>query len=250
MNKGSKKTGCLMKFGQLKYMEQLLFEGNIHCKPMHYFAKLSDECIRGDAYETAFEIKNFSDHVLFIGNEPNMIPVAKGNFTMFKSYKSDVACGNLFCLYFYDISHQDLHSRKRIFFPGKAIDEYCVLIHDAQKFVDRVKNKLIEYGLEHDAKMVNYQDFKKINGYRNQFTKDIVYQNQNEFRFWIKYELVRDLNFSIGSIEDIAIIDKTKNIIENWEFMRIDENTASHISISEKSSEAYREFSGLNKSTR
>ncbi|MBC8987549.1 hypothetical protein H9X96_17405 [Pedobacter sp. N36a] len=229
-------------------MKQLLLEGNLHCKPMHYFARLSDEGVRGDAYETAVEIRNFSAQVLFTGDKSNMWPVAKKHFTMYKSYNSDVACGNLFCLYFYDISQQDMHSRKPIYFPEKAIDEYCILIHDAQEFVERVKKKLAEYHLDYGCQFVNYQDFKKINGYRNQFTKDVAYKNQNEFRFWIKYELVQDLNFSIGNIEDIAIIDKTENIIKNWEFMRIDENTASHISILGKSSEGYRELAGLNKS--
>ncbi|MBB5440590.1 hypothetical protein HDC92_004293 [Pedobacter sp. AK017] len=224
VKKTKKVTGCFLKFGEKQHLESLLKKGSIFCRPMHYFANLKDENFIGDKYETVFAIKNILGKIEY-KNGADFKPLYIGPLQQTASYFPNQICGNLFCLYFHDISHQVLDVT-----AGGDIDhikEWVILIIDAQEFKNRIESALKFNNMEFESRFVEYEDFSKYNGWKSQFKKDIGFTHQKEFRFWIKCPVLDDYSFEIGSIEDIARLMKSEEL-KSMGFKKIGSDLKSH----------------------
>lgn len=197
----------LLKFGAKEHMDSLLKKGTIYCNTCHYFATLKDGNSRGDIYENVnamyeiikIELANLKTKKSISFNEP------KGQ--LLQSTSPELSSGNLYCLYTYDFltnfSGDDIIHHFNV---NCEIDRYFIIIKDCPEFLRRIQEKLKYQGLEFSCGLVQYKDLTKYTGSKTPFMKDLTYQNQKEYRFYIKNPVNETLCFNIGSIEDIAIL--------------------------------------------
>jgi hypothetical protein len=50
-----------IKFGEKQYMEKLLHEGEVFCKPIDYFTSIAHDDLRGDTNDDAAYLKQIKD---------------------------------------------------------------------------------------------------------------------------------------------------------------------------------------------
>lgn len=226
MDKTKKTTGCFLKFGSEIHMKALLERGEVYCGTMHWFANHKDQKLIGDKYENVFEIRNFNGSVDFkVKQEDPYKLLHNGPIQYTNAHFAHQACGNIFCLYFHDINHQQVN------IPAAAavdlISEWMVVIIDAKEFVSRVELALKSRGLDFENRFVEYEDFTKFNGRKGPFLKDLKYSRQKEYRFWIDYPVNDFLKFEIGSIKDIARLMPAKDL-KSMGFKKIPANERNH----------------------
>src|SRR5690348_8011452 len=94
-----------IKVGQLNYMEKLLHEGEVFCKPFKYFTEAEQESLRHDKYEGAAFITQ-------IRNIELLDPVTEKPFAKATSgqlyYHHPEDKGNIYCLYGIETGSLDL----------------------------------------------------------------------------------------------------------------------------------------------
>jgi hypothetical protein len=205
--------GCLLKFGEKEHMESLYNNGLIYCNTVQYFANLKDENNIGDEYETAFEVTRIKESFLEVKYNANdeYERVAKGSGEFRQFYTDKAACGNLFCTYHYDTTNQALDVIEPIYVPIK-INEWCVLIYDVQQFIDRFKQYVEANHIRLQYDLVKYTNLKAHIGEKSMFVKDLRYQEQKEFRFFIENPTKSLIVADIGSLQGIALLVKSDEL--------------------------------------
>ena len=194
-----------IKVGELKYMEKLLLEGEIFCKPFKYFTAAEQDSLRHDKYDGAAYITQ-------IKNIELLDPVSKQPFAKASSgqlyYHQPEDKGNIYCLYGIETASlnlsADITQAFNLDMNGLNFGDTAIIIFDPGEFIERAKKEIQRLGNIFQFGPVIYYDEKSYQGELSPFYKSKKFSLQKEIRFWIPNRLDQDLTFKIGNISDIA----------------------------------------------
>lgn len=199
-----------LKFGQEKYMKDLFYNGDLFFNSIQFFRKFEDEELRGDRYEGVSQIWNLPSGTFEI---PKLN--YKGNYISIhlrESYTNIV--GNIYSLYCISSHGWTSPSDFQIDHKNKNFGSYCVIIKDLPKFISLVESKLIEMNLQFRHGLIDYYDKEKVNRKITLFEKPLEFEYQKEFRFYIDRNSEDPIKITIGSLEGIAELHKTEEVVE------------------------------------
>jgi hypothetical protein len=202
-----------LKFGRKEHIEAFQKKGQIYMNSLSYFRQLPEENLIGDKYEGIRYLKPLRDTIFTTQNlKKNLSFKSRG---IFYAHPTDKIEGNIFCLYG---GHEALLEKNFIdkknygeLNVGDAFSEteYLALINNPREFIKRLEIYFTSAGLEFDYRPVQYIDFDNYEGNLNQFSKRKRYENQNEFRIFVRGDIDRSLYFDIGDLSDICHIALT-----------------------------------------
>lgn len=154
-----------MKFGQFKYMNDLLKKGTLYFNPVSYFQKIESEDGRADSYEGTTRIRNYHEYdnvkttITFPGNSKKLeINPIKLHLREFLNELQ----GNIYSMY--TVKTPDIFDKNyKLNDKLKEFGSHFVVIKKPKEFIDRVVNKLKLESIDFRAKLVQYYDKDKIN---------------------------------------------------------------------------------------
>lgn len=206
----------LCKFGRKTDMESLFNDGELYLQTLETFRNLEHN-ERGDKYEGSVSMRSDKNGKITLVNKETGDSF-KLDMTDSKVIErhSEVSGLHIYCLYCLTFEeHEGMQLGQRIE-DGivSGFGDYSVVILDAYTFMEKVKAAVEELGFELLSRKVNYIELKDYSGKMGPFTKDQSFAHQNEFRIVLmgKGRPEGPLKFSIGSLEDIALIGPSKGI--------------------------------------
>lgn len=205
-----------MKIGEERYMKKLFEEGEI-------FMQLSSEFHNDKNGERGDELEGLiTQKIIYVeeftmtpldGGEP--IPITPTDGIMKKRQYT----GNpfyIYCLWCLDTRTAESQSENLTVVKNladfKGLGDTCVIIN-SEKFIDRVKAKLREMGIDHHCEMVKYIDLTTHDGDVTPFMKDVKFAHQQEYRFIVMGGTEPTFSFNIGSLKDIAHLTNLNNYL-------------------------------------
>ncbi len=206
----------LLKFGEKKHMDMLYNEGLLYFNTFNYFINLEDNGDgRSDIYEATTEYyagEGLNDINLIISDGYNTFPLTRENGTQSVAYNENRnVYSHLYSMTYIDVNwtlKNNLLIDERNFANGK---DYVVLIYDAVKFLERLKNKLNENNWKFNTGHIEYINPNNYSGRMGCFKKLNTFSYQNEFRIAISQNNKQTpITLSIGSIKDIAFCPLSK----------------------------------------
>ncbi|NRB26008.1 hypothetical protein [Shewanella sp.] len=224
-----KRIGFFLKiFENEKYMNDFL-DGKIYMNRISYFRGIEgdQEDNRADSKEALCALWQTNDVVVEVNGRKITDFAAP-----IESVQHHSKYLHLFCLFAGAISESNFlnpHAnisdiQNDLSVPEKCavLGEHYVVIHNAQKFIDRMVETVKKkgYGNNAQAGMVEYYDFETFTGEfgnRSAFFKRDQFLHQKEYRFVIDTETegTEPLVLDIGDIRDIASVSDTWNVKVN-----------------------------------
>ncbi len=207
---------CFIKFGGKETINDLFENGTIYCNPVHYFRTLEDS-YRGDNYEGAAYIKNYSpgQFSVSISGKPIGEQFSFMNLHLKGSY--DKVLGNIYSLFWLSSKvlrgDQPVRLDKRL----KNFGEYVLLVRDNPVFLERIEKAIQRKRLYYEMGLVEYYDKRIYTGAVDVFNKPSEYSYQNEFRLYIRRRSDEPIIFHIGNLKDIAEIYPSHEFIDGFE---------------------------------
>jgi len=196
-----------IKLGERVFMEKLINDGEVFCKPFNYFREKETASLRNDIHEGAIGIQQIQDLRLFRPQTNELIGFAeKGQFFGF-GHKEP---GNMYCLYGIEKDTLDLKDDtiKPFHFDLDSLNwgDTAVVIYNPGQFHERFLRATAARNFELKYHNVVYYDETQYKGELSPFHKSDRYKQQKEFRYLIQKNGKDDLTFHIGDIRDIAIL--------------------------------------------
>ncbi len=204
-----------LKFGKLKHIKDLYENGTVFLNSIQHFRKLEDNGLRGDIYEGIssllnlpfgeFEIKNLNYKGKYVSTQIR------------ESYKEVV--GNIYSLYAVSSKGFPNPLEFKIDNRNSEFGSHCLMIKNPPLFFNRIEQELKNSKLKFRHGFVKYYDASKTNGEITLFQKQLEYEYQKEFRFYIERESIEPLILNIGSLKDIAEIYESNELIKGLELI-------------------------------
>ncbi len=193
------------KIGNEQHMQNLLYEGEVFCKPLEYFRNEEQETFRHDNKDGAGYISQMTNFEAFTEDGKTLIGKAKSGQLYYYHNNSH---GNVYCLYGIESILMNLKAGSitplDLDMSALNFGDYAVLIIDPTEFVKRVQSVVEKQNFTFHYGPVNYYDEYKYQGDLGVFCKSNKFSPQKEIRFWIPNKFNKELVFKIGNIEDIA----------------------------------------------
>lgn len=198
----------LIKVGTEHHIDQLQKNGLIHSKTVKYFREREIREVEGrkDSSEGAQGSINISNMKILVDNKELPLTI---NSTRLNLFDPELDLTHIFCLYAVtpDLKIDQPFIDKRV----SKFGDTALLITEPEKFVTRVMER-VKGNYECTYKPVHYYpddgDYMKL----TVFNKPVSFQYQREFRFHFKHSNKEDIEFEIGSIEDISIKIKSDKL--------------------------------------
>lgn len=182
--------------------------------------KLSGDSGRSDIFEGTTHLKNGTSGILKIKIEDSWKNLNLRKFQFKEEFKGQF--GNALSLYHIE---KKLFLRKSIHRIDKRMIEFgdtAILIFQAEEFIRRVEKKLFELGIKFDHCKVRYRNFSKIKDLKlNPFIKSHTLSFHHGYRIYIPTNKSEKLIIEIGSIEDIANIYSSEELIRMLEIIPV-----------------------------
>ncbi|WP_100616406.1 hypothetical protein [Confluentibacter citreus] len=214
MNEPSEHTIKLfLKFGELKYVNDLYENGTVFLNSIQHFRKLEDNGLRGDNYEGIIKLRNFPS-----GDFEIKSLNYKGKYISMQIRESyDEVVGNIYSLY--AVSSQGFPNplQFKIDNRNSEFGSHCLMIKNLPIFFKRIEQELNNSKLKFRHGFVKYYDARKTNGKITLFQKPLEYEHQKEFRFYVERDSIEPLILKIGSLKDIAEIYESNELIKGLE---------------------------------
>lgn len=203
-----------VKFGQRKYMERLLKNGELYLNTTTFFSQYDESNGIGDKYEGVRLVDNapFCDIELMF-NSPNIenlkLEKVKG---VHMRIRENHPQGNIFCLNMANGFRKDDERVGKIELNASLLDlgsdyDTAVFIMDYKRFLERVTTELEKLPYFYKCSPVEYYDEKLCQGKElTFFHKRKKYSEQNEFRIYVETNSDSPLKINIGNMEDIAFL--------------------------------------------
>lgn len=194
----------LIKFGEKEHLESMLKDGNIHCKSIKWCAEHEDGNLRGDGFEAVIKtqfLENPEIHLKEAGNSKSEWMRLNVKTALYKEYHKE-PIGNLFCMSMFPVSEGIF----RIDEKCNRFGGYLLFIHNQVEFFRRIDDALTTLGIDFCCGEINYLNLHKHTGEKKLFQKDTEYSFQHEYRFHLHTSFTDTFEFSIGNIEDIAVL--------------------------------------------
>lgn len=213
---------CLLKFGQEKYLNDLLQKGEVFFRPVEDYVN-SDKDQVGDPNEGCVWIEN-GQFTSIKANHPTLgihefkpAPDQLGKLS--QSNLNFLSCS------FFAIT-PNVFTESDTFIIDNRISEFgthALMIKEPNKFLEDVANELKRQNIEYEIGTVKYRDFN-IEGRieLTPFHKSNDYRHQHELRIIRRNIDNKAKTVSIGSIADYAEITETKYFMESvWSAKRM-----------------------------
>ncbi len=194
----------LIKFGEKKFMEDLIYNGTIYFNTIEYFRKCEQK-ERGDSFEGTIELRNYTeedDYRLTITLPDSGKQFSSGKFN-YRKFLSDIR-GNMYCLYSLNKQIVSQQSKFEIDQRMKKFGDTMVVITRPIDFLSAIIEQLKAKGIEYTMKPMNYYDHKSFSGKLDLFSKPDTHKHQNEFRIVLFDNSTEALPIQIGNIESYA----------------------------------------------
>jgi hypothetical protein len=190
---------CFLKFSEKKeYLLDFVEKGHVYINNVEYFIKHEENGYKYDNHELA---SSYHQHV------GASITIAGRKFKIAKPFSmrhGDVNFTHIYCLY--TLSDESIKKTmgNNVFSEDLWHDfgNYFVLIHDADKFLNRLLSKLKKMNFGYRTDCVSYFCPDTYDGLVGAFKKRNIYEYQNEFRVAVSAPID-------GPIEDLYIGDLT-----------------------------------------
>ncbi|MCF6255345.1 MAG: hypothetical protein L3J98_06085 [Gammaproteobacteria bacterium] len=191
----------LIKFGKLEHLEELRTQGLIYMNTLPYFWNVENDPARNDPFDCVNSMHRGSKGFVVVNeglDSENKIPISRWDY---KEHPSNPECTNLFCMYglFRDDVLVPIDSKNHDL-GGSAL-----VFHDAQKFIDRVRNFMKAEAIKGSFNLVKYVDNNYI-GDVGPFRKREKYRYQSEWRIVWRDGPGSVRKPMIGSLEKISTI--------------------------------------------
>ena len=206
----------LLKFGKKEHMEALYNEGLFYMNTFDYFINLEDNGDgRADRYEATVEYfagNGLDDITITLGSGDDQITLSRENGTLSVAMITDTPeYSHLYSMTAIDTEwalKNDLLLDERNFADGK---DYVVIIHDFNKFVERLTNKLNENKWNSKLSFIEYIDEHNYSGQMGCFRKFDKFSYQNEWRCAVLQNGIKEpITITLGSLADIAFTPRNK----------------------------------------
>lgn len=206
----------LLKFGKKEHMEALYNEGLLYMNTFDYFINLEDNGDgRADKYEATtlyYSGDGVDDIKLTLGSGDDKITLSREGGTLSIAMITDQPTySHLYSMTAIDTKwalENDLLLDERNFADGK---DYVVIIHDFNKFVERLTNKLNENKWNSKLSFIEYIDEHNYSGQMGCFRKFDKFSYQNEWRCAVLQNGIKEpITITLGSLADIAFTPRNK----------------------------------------
>lgn len=206
----------LLKFGKKEHMEALYNEGLLYMNTFDYFINLEDNGDgRADKYEATtlyYAGDGVDDIKLTLGSGDDKITLSREGGTLSIAMITDQPTySHLYSMTAIDTKwalENDLLLDERNFADGK---DYVVIIHDCNKFIERLTNKLNENKGNSKLSFIEYIDEHNYSGQMGCFRKFDKFSYQNEWRCAVSQNGIKEpIIITLGSLADIAFTPRNK----------------------------------------
>lgn len=206
----------LLKFGKKEHMEALYNEGLLYMNTFDYFINLEDNGDgRADKYEATtlyYAGDGVDDIKLTLGSGDDKITLSREGGTLSIAMITDQPTySHLYSMTAIDTKwalENDLLLDERNFVDGK---DYVVIIHDCNKFIERLTNKLNENKGNSKLSFIEYIDEHNYSGQMGCFRKFDKFSYQNEWRCAVLQNGIKEpITITLGSLADIAFTPRNK----------------------------------------
>lgn len=206
----------LLKFGKKEHMEALYNEGLLYMNTFDYFINLEDNGDgRADKYEATtlyYAGDGVDDIKLTLGSGDDKITLSREGGTLSIAMITDQPTySHLYSMTAIDTKwalENDLLLDERNFADGK---DYVVIIHDCNKFIERLTNKLNENKGNSKLSFIEYIDEHNYSGQIGCFRKFDKFSYQNEWRCAVLQNGIKEpITITLGSLADIAFTPRNK----------------------------------------
>lgn len=206
----------LLKFGKKEHMEALYNEGLLYMNTFDYFINLEDNGDgRADKYEATtlyYAGDGVDDIKLTLGSGDDKITLSREGGTLSIAMITDQPTySHLYSMTAIDTKwalENDLLLDERNFADGK---DYVVIIHDCNKFIERLTNKLNENKGNSKLSFIEYIDEHNYSGQMGRFRKFDKFSYQNEWRCAVSQNGIKEpITITLGSLADIAFTPRNK----------------------------------------
>ena len=206
----------LLKFGKKEHMEALYNEGLLYMNTFDYFINLEDNGDgRADKYEATtlyYAGDGVDDIKLTLGSGDDKITLSREGGTLSIAMITDQPTySHLYSMTAIDTKwalENDLLLDERNFADGK---DYVVIIHDCNKFIERLTNKLNENKGNSKLSFIEYIDEHNYSGQMGCFRKFDKFSYQNEWRCAVLQNGIKEpITITLGALADIAFTPRNK----------------------------------------
>ena len=199
----------LFRRGESEHIKNLFEKGEMYIHTIDYIRTCDTNKDRSDLNDSMHErqvLRDVKIEMCDMGQDVNNDGITLKSDSCVLNYDNNKK-GNIYCLS--GIYTNDLMDAKDITtFDTKSFGESLIVILMPRQFIERVMTALSEAGYKGTQyKRVDYYN----NGYSGQtgiFKKHENYSQQNEFRFYVPNAKNKPIKINIGSIEDIAVLNK------------------------------------------
>lgn len=174
----------LMKVGKREHLEAFR-NGQVYCNTLQYFKELEYSFPgMGDRFECAESVEQFDELSIWINDR--YVPVLKNGFGAWDQGRYR---GNVFCTYLINIPIEEVS--KVDAYPlniKSSVSDFAdcfVIIGNINGFTQRFKNAVVKNGDQLLYGPIDYIDFKNYTGDVTPFNKNVKFQDQKEFRYYI-----------------------------------------------------------------
>lgn len=210
----------LIKIKTSEIIEDLQKNGTIYMNKLQYYRdyeKNTGETVVGDMNEGRIPIHN----AFLVNPETNETIQLQDT-----SVECDIHDCFAYCMFFINPNNGDFAFTDKQKEKFMSFGDTALLITNQLEFIRRIKNRINEMGLDllhHSISYYNSNEdsanlwFSLMNGMHNiAFWKDSEYAYQQEYRFLIKNDNIKDdhLVIDIGNIEDISKVIKTDQLFK------------------------------------
>jgi len=191
----------LIKFGRLEHLEELRTQGLIYMNTLPFFWNVENDPARNDPFDCVNSMHRGSEGFVVVNEGLDLerkIPISHWDY---KEHSSNPEHTNLFCMYglFRDDALVSIDSRNH------NLGEYALVFHDAQEFIDRVRDYMKTEAVKGIFNLVEYVDNNYI-GKVGPFRKREKYRYQSEWRIVWRDGSGDVRKPMIGSLEEISTI--------------------------------------------
>ncbi|MDF3822674.1 hypothetical protein P3G55_22435 [Leptospira sp. 96542] len=213
----------LMKFSEEIHIDSLINQGILKFSTLDFYQnkeKSKLEGFRFDKYEGYSEIINPADIEKITIDGRDFKVVKRDDPVLIKTNTNQfthICCFNILTMdTFLDNEGEERIINPKLFEFGDSI---AVIPYPTKEngFFERITTFFKNQKIDFVGREVNYIDFKKYTGKTGEFSKDIYFSYQKEFRLAISLNNPKDYFLKIGKIDDLAIKVNKKNLINRIE---------------------------------
>jgi hypothetical protein len=203
----------LIKFGEEKWIDELLQNGTIYCNTIDYFRKVENDHLRNDKNECKSYIDQITLLKFKVGDK-----VVRFNSPAQLVTDDHFYDGNLFCIT--GIVREDINyaliKQIQVIKLDQRLDEFgesALLIYNIPEFRKRLIKALKKSGYKYKFSPVQYKNFKTYQGELGPFIKSDEFNFQREMRMFIENTSNDPIVLKIGNLSNIAFKAKTSEIV-------------------------------------